>query len=261
MSDAPKQEIIPASESAPAPTAVALSDEANLMNLIAKMAADPSYDVARLERLVALRNEELARQRKSAYLADFVPMKPQLPLVIKTHRNDHTKSTFAKHEDINKVIDPILAKFNLGTSAKVIKQTESDVTMVLEINHRDGHIETMELTMPIDDKGSAGNTNKTKIQGISSTITQIKKVGFCAMLNISAGDDKDGNAPTEDDGLITIEQAAELDKRLRALGEDALPRFLKWAKVEKLPDLTKRNYNKAVKAIAHQETEAKGEKS
>jgi hypothetical protein len=62
--------------------------------------------------------------------------------------------------------------------------------------------------MPIDDKGPGGTKNKTTGQGIASTMTSTKRIGFCALLNISTGDDKDLNVEGD---LVTTPQAAELD--------------------------------------------------
>jgi hypothetical protein len=226
------------------------SEQATLMNLIAKMASDPQADVPKLERLIELRNAEMARQAKAAYDADFVIMKPFLPLVIRTHDNSQTKSKYAKIEDVNQAVDPILSRYGFATTSKVLSQTADSVTMRLEVRHREGHAESMELTMPIDDKGAQGTVNKTKIHAISSTITYIKRVGFCALLNISTGDDKDGNHETS---FISMEQAAELDARLRAISDKALPNFLKWAKVEKLLDIPAKFYNASIKAAVDME--------
>ena len=234
---------LPAEQMTAKAVAPAQVEETTLMNLIAKMASDPSADVPKLERLIALRNEELARRAKAAYDADFVLMKPHLPLVIRTHDNTQTKSKYAKLEDINQVIDPVLSKLGFATTSKVLAQTDTTVTMLLEVRHREGHAESMELTMPIDDKGAQGTVNKTKIHAISSTITYIKRVGFGALLNISTGDDKDGNG-TKEPQPITVEQAADLDTRVRALGDGYHARFLKWAKVEKMTDIMDVNYKK-----------------
>lgn len=237
------------------PLAVQVSEEGQFMNLIAEMMRDKEADMNKLERLLTLRDQEKAARAKQAFDIDFVLMKPHLPKVIKSHDNKQTSSKYAKLEDINVQIDPVLAKHGFGTSSKVIKQTDNDITMLLQLRHRGGHYDEMELTMPIDNKGAKDAVNKTVVHGISSTITYIKRVGFSALLNISTGDDKDGNAPP--DSFITMEQAADLDLRLRAMGDDALPRFLKWAKLENLTELALRNYPAALKAVKNQEAEAK----
>lgn len=257
VSTAPNQEIVAHTEPANQVAAPA-TESGQLMNVIAQMAQDPNADITKLERLIALRNAEIAAQAKREYDAAFVEMKGHLPVVIKTHDNAQTKSKYAKMEDINKAVDPILAKFGFGSTDKILKQTETDVTMRVELRHKGGHSESLELTMPIDDKGAQGTVNKTKPHGISSTIMYIRRVGKAALIGISTGDDNDGNTETVS---ITVEQAAALDTRLRAISDKALPNFLKWAKLEKLTDIQAQHLKAAEKAVANMEQEAKKAKA
>lgn len=232
------------------------TEEGTLMNLIAQMATDPNADVAKLERLIQLRDHVLGQEAKRQYDIDFAMMKPKLPKVIKTHTNTQTSSKYAKLEDINTAIDPILAEYGFATGSKTIAQSDDSVTMLLMVKHRGGHYETMELTMPIDNKGIQGSVNKTKLHGISSTMSYIKRIGFCALLNISTGDDKDGNTEPK---KITDAQAAEIKTLLQDTNSDTVG-FLKVmggaASVEELTD-----YPKAINALkskkAQKATDAK----
>jgi hypothetical protein len=234
------QEIVEASpQTAALP---AQTRETSIMNVIAALAQDKDADIQKFERLIALKKELDAEQSKRAFDEDFARMKPELPRVIATHHNDQTNSNFAKIEDINGQIDPILGQHGFGTSAKVVRQTPTDVTMRLELKHSGGHAESMELTMPIDDKGAKGTVNKTAIQGIASTITYIKRVGFCALLNISTGDDIDGNNPGS---VVTIEQAALIDALIRETGADRA-RFLAYASAPDVRQIPAANYSRVV---------------
>ena len=231
-------------------------EEPSLMNLIAEMARDNNADINKLQSLIQMKNSYEDREAKKEFARDYIRMKPKLPRVISLHKNTQTNSQYAKLEDINKIIDPILAEHNFATSHKVIAQTEKTVTVRVELWHSVGHIESTELTMPLDDLGIAGKVNKTAPHAIASTIMYLRRVGECALLNISTGQDVDGNQPKPKDEPISIEQAAELDIRLRALGGDALARFLRWSKIEQLTELSTRNYPAAVKAISASEAEA-----
>jgi len=150
-------------------------------------------NVAVLEGLIRMRNAEKDRIAKLEFTKDFVKMKPHLPVVIKNHKNPHTKSNYAKLEDINKEIDPVLGRYNFATKHKIINQTETSVTVRVELLHSRGHSEYSDLTMPLDGAGTKGNSNKTDIQAISSTVSYLRRVALCALLNISTGDDIDGN--------------------------------------------------------------------
>lgn len=221
----------------------------SIMVIIAKLAENQSVDVDKIEKLMSIfvaeteRHEakiakDKAEEAKRLFNAAFVKMKPKLPLVLRTKRNTHTNSNYAPLEEVNKTIDPILAQFGFGTSAVVIDQNKEDVTMELSVIHEGGHSMTMRLTMPIDDKGPNGSKNKTTGQGISSTMTTAKRVGFCAMLNISTGDDRDGNANDPvGPQLITTEQATQLDLDIKELDLDRAD-FLRWVVGEKGEEIT-----------------------
>lgn len=260
MTEAPTQEINTNQEIVAAPPTVPVtpshaSDQSHLMNLIAKMASDPAADVPKLERLIKLRNDEIAAQAKRDFDADFVVMKPKLPRVIKLHDNAQTKSKYAKHEDVNQAVDPILAQYGFGTSSNIINQTDTHITMRTDLLHKGGHSESLTLTMPIDDKGMNGTVNKTQPHGISSTIMYLRRVSKCALLDISTGDDNDGNK-VGDQTLLETEQAADIDLRVRKFGEKYFTQFLKFMKVDSVQNIRKSDYMKAVNQVAATEAEA-----
>lgn len=231
--------------------------EPSLMNLIASMATDSTADVAKLEKLIDLQNSVLDREAKKSFAKSYIKMKPTLPRVVSLHDNTQTKSKYAKLEDINRVIEPLLEPYGFALMTK-ISQTEKAVTAHVELWHVDGHIEQTSFTIPLDDKGPNGTVNKTGPHATMSAEQYAKRGGVCALLNISTGQDVDGN---RDSDKITMEQAVELDERLRALGGDALARFLRFAKIEQLPELLAKNYAAAQKAISNTEEEAKKERA
>lgn len=170
--------------------AIAASNDV-ITNAILQAAEKGNVNV--LEGLIRMRNAEKDRIAKLEFTKDFVKMKPRLKPVIKKHSNNYTNSTYAKLEDINQEIDPILGEHNFATRHKIINQTETSVTIRAELLHSHGHSEYSDLTMPLDNVGSKGASNKTNIQAISSTVSYLRRVALCALLNISTGDDIDGN--------------------------------------------------------------------
>lgn len=187
----PKQEVI---ELMPGPTAIVASpSQANNVLAIIENAVNGGADVTTMERLYSLYEKNLEREQKAVFAADYVRMKPELPLVLKKKTNTQTSSKYAPLEDVNQAVDHILAKYNFGTSTKIVKQDDHGVWIRAELWHASGHIEATEVYMPWDDKGMAGKVNKTMPHAISSSVSYGKRVSICALLNISTGDDKDGN--------------------------------------------------------------------
>jgi hypothetical protein len=167
-------------------------------------------DVATLEKLMDLNERVLDRNARNAYFADFVRMKPHLKKIENKHNNSQTNSRYAKLEDINKEIDPVLEQYGFATSTKIVKQTESGVTVRAELLHREGHREDTEIEMPLDKTGIAGKVKKTDPHALTSSVKYARRVAICALLNISTGDgaDRDGNSGVKEPQPIPTEQAA-----------------------------------------------------
>lgn len=202
-------------------------------------------DVEKLSRLMDLQERMLDRNAKAEFAADFVRMKPHLPKVIRTRENAQTKSRYAPLDDINTAIDPVLEPFGFGTAAKLVGQTEATVTVKAELWHRGGHVEETTITMPLDNKGIQGTVNKTLPHATSSSITYAKRVAICALLNISTGDDKDGN---DDSSVLDNEKAVEIDLLIAEVGADKA-KFLKYMMVSGVQDILAKDYEKAKKLL------------
>ena len=202
-----------------------------------------NVDVVKIEKMMDLHERMLNRNAKSAFASDYVKMKPHLPTVARTKNNTQTKSKYAPLETINEAVDPILEQYGFGTATKILAQTADSVTVKAELWHRDGHVEETTITMPLDKAGIQGTVNKTGPHATASSVTYAKRVAICALLNISTGDDLDGNRQ-EDDGIIDIEQAAILDNLLRETASDRAA-FLTYFKTEDVRNLKAKDYKNA----------------
>jgi len=198
----------------------------------------------KLNQLMDLQERFLNREAKEQYARDFVAMKVKLPVVIKTKVNKQTQSKYAALETINKSIDSILSEFGFGTQTKVISQTEAGVTVEATLLHKGGHSESNSIFMPLDNKGMAGTVNKTLPHAVASSVTYAKRVAICALLNISTGDDEDGN---QFDNFITLEQAIELDNLITELkfNEEQKLQFLSFMSAENVRNILAKDFFKA----------------
>lgn len=226
----------------------AASPENSALNAIAAAAANPAIDVEKLKELIKMQRDELAYQARAAFATDFARMKPKLPTVARTRKNTHTNSNYAPLEEINETIDPILGEYGFATSAKITGQTENTVTITAELWHKGGHVESNPLTLPLDNAGTGGKVNKTGVQATASSITYAKRVAICALLNISTGDDQDGNRAEQDDDAIDIPQAVEIDELIKMTKSDKA-RFLKHMGVNDVREIRAKDYAKAKNAL------------
>ena len=226
-----------------------------LLSIIERVACDERADISKLEKMIELQERIMRRDAEQAYSSAFARMQNELPTVTKKGKiavREEVRSTFAKFEDIIDAVRPILCKHGFGINFK-IEQEATLITVIATLRHADGHSESTKFVSVSDSSGS-----KNSVQAIGSTISYGKRYTLCSILGIATKDeDDDGNGATE---YITNEQAADMDKRLRAISNLALPNFMKWAKVESLQDITLKDYGCCIKALSNMESEAKKKK-
>jgi len=239
------------------PTIQSSQGDAMLM-MIERLAANKDVDIVKMQALLDMRNQELARldnqhqlelarQAKHAFNVDYVPMSNKLPLISKAHFNSFTTSKYAKLEDINEAIKPILVEYNFAITCDIIEQTDKNITVNAVLIHKDGHEKTLTFKATIDNIGMKGEKNKTDLHGMASAITYAKRIAICTLLNISTGDDKDGNinnAPR----YISADEVAEIEKQVLELKIDKVE-FLKYMNVETIDTIEFKFKGRAMAAI------------
>lgn len=224
------------------------AEQGGFMGMMERLAMS-NIDVAKLEKMMDLHERMLDREKANAFAADYVQMKPNLPKVLRSKKNTQTNSNYAPLEDINEQVDPVLSDYGFGTSTRVTAQTETSVTVEAILWHREGHKESTIITMPLDNVGAKGTVNKTNVHATASSITYAKRVAICALLNISTGDDKDGN---EVGGVVDTAQAAEVDTLLRDTKSDRAA-FLKYFKIDDVREMKAKDYPNAIKMLKAKE--------
>ena len=164
------------------------SESAAIMSVIERVAMSPDADINKLEKMLEMQERVLDRNAKQAFTADLSSMQEFLPRVIE-HGEGHNKAKFAKLEDINDAIRPVLHKFGFAVTFRV-KHESSLVWITTVLSHKQGHSEETSIPLPLDNSGS-----KNAVQAVGASISYGKRYGICAMLNISTGDDVDGGLP------------------------------------------------------------------
>jgi hypothetical protein len=187
-----------------------------MFSMIERAARDPAVDIDKLERLMLMQERAIARQAKADYDAAMATMQPELPSI--GERGKVTgRYTYAKWEDINQVIKPVLAKHGFALTFRADTSDGIKVT--------GGHREETEMTLPADPSG-----NKPAVQAVASSVSYGKRYTAGALLNLTShGEDDDGflaNGPQSfdpTDWLQAIEGAMDMVEmnRLREQIRDA----------------------------------------
>jgi len=199
---------------------IVVAPEEAMLAMIERVASNPDADIAKMEKLMDMRDREFSRIAEQAFAKDYVVMKPKLPVVLKTKTNTQTNSKYATLDDINKEIDPILSQYGFSTSTNILAQTGKDVTIEAILWHRDGHKESTQITLPLDSAGIKGSVNKTDVHATASSVTYARRYALCTLLNISTGNDNDGNKEPVDEWATDAQRQAIADRLKQLTPED-----------------------------------------
>jgi hypothetical protein len=168
-----------------------VSQSTALIQVIERAARDPSIDMDKLERLLAMQERIMAQQAKAAYADALSRLQPTLPIIgergaIKNN-SGAIQSTYALWEDIVGIITPLLAAQGFSISFRIGNANQKiQVTGVLA--HREGHSEETTIDLPADTSGS-----KNAVQAVASSVSYGKRYTAGALLNLRTGDvDDDG---------------------------------------------------------------------
>jgi hypothetical protein len=169
-----------------------------LLGVIARAARDPAVDIDKMERLLQMQEQVMARQAKGAFAVALAELQPHLPVISERGKilngKGDVQSTYARWEDINEAIRPLLAEHGFSLNFRT-GRADKDVTVTGVLTHREGHSEETTITLPVDSSGS-----KNAVQAVASSTQYGKRYTASALLNItSRGEDDDGQSATYKD--------------------------------------------------------------
>lgn len=232
-------------------TPVPITSEAGaIIAMIERAATNPAVDIDKMERLFKMHGDVIARNAKTAYAAALSAMQPELPVIERRGTIGLSKSgnnpMYARWEDINDAIRPVLAKHGFAITFRV-GQAESRINVTGVLSHREGHTEETTMSLPID-----AGAGRNAVQAVGSSTSYGKRYTAAALLNLtSRGEDDDAKAAVG--GFITEEQVGELVALIEDIGgakHAALKTgFLKYMRAETLADIPAKRFRDAVVAL------------
>lgn len=168
-----------------------------LLAVIERVCTNPEADVNKLEKMLDMQERILDRQAEQAFQDALSELQSELPVIEKNGEikvNNQVRSRYAKFEDINKSVAPILHKYGFSITFAT-NQGNGFVTVIGILRHRDGHKESTQLDIPFDASGS-----KNAVQALGSSVSYGKRYVMSALLNITTTDD-------DDDGVAAVPSA------------------------------------------------------
>lgn len=229
--------------------AVAPVGDGEIMGLLAR-AVEAGASVEALERLVALKERVDRENARRAFFDALSRAQDEMPEVpksrtaqIATRSGASYSYRYAALEDITRTIRPVLRRHGLSYAWDVT-QGENALVVSCVLRHVDGHEERASFPVPVD-----SGSRMSAAQANGAALTYGRRQSLIAVLGLTTADgDVDGadvGAPAD---RITPQQAADLDALIDEVGADQR-KFLQWAGVERLEDLTQDKYQAAVRVL------------
>lgn len=203
-----------------------VSESAAIIQVIERAASNPSVDIEKMERLLAMQERILDRQAEQQYAAAMVRAQQNMPVVVKNKANQQTNSRYADLEAINKQIKPVYSREGFSLSFDTENSTlENHIKVVCEVLHSGGHSKRFGYDAPLDDAGIAGKVNKTPTHARGSSISYGQRYLIKLIFNLTiANEDDDGNG-AGGNAVIGPVQAKRLEALLKRCSQKAQDKF------------------------------------
>ncbi|WP_449411045.1 ERF family protein [Methylobacterium komagatae] len=215
-----------------------------IISMIERAARDPSVDIDKMERLMAMQERMVAQRAQAAFASAFAQMQMELPSIAERGKG-HGNITYATWEDINDAVKPVLAKHGFGLRFEVGRAGER-LTITGVLMHREGHSERTMMELPADTSGS-----KNAVQAVGSSTSYGKRYVASALLNLTSRLPEDRDDDGKRGGIghtVTDAQAEQLRDAITKAGGDIV-RFVRFFKIECLPDLPAARFDEAMRMI------------
>ena len=149
------------------PKALAVPDT-GAVAMFERLARDPSVDVDKLERLIAMQERIIRHNAEASFNAAFSQMLPEVPTIIERAQADKFK--YAPLQDIVEPLRPVLARHGFSVSFRTEWPDPKTVKVIGILAHSAGHSRQSEFMSAADTSGS-----KNAIQALGSAVMYGKR--------------------------------------------------------------------------------------
>lgn len=208
---------VPAVQQPGGAVAVAAADP--MLSLIERLAKDPTFDVEKMERLIAMKERGEAAHARAEFDQAMALAQQEMMTIIAKSKSD--KGKYASYATLDKAIRPIYTRHGFSVSFDTDPGApELTVRLVATVGHRGGHRERRQLDVPADGKGARGGDVMTRTHATASAVTYGKRYLQSMIWNLAVDKDDDGEGASSNaekaqvmaDSGIQYLNTANLDK-------------------------------------------------
>lgn len=186
----------PTTPAMPAPVLQPPTEAVAIVQMIERAARDPSIDIARMQELIAMREQMRLREAAIAFDEAMTLVQGEMRAVVKDSENAQTRSTYESYYALDRELRPIYTKHGLSLSFNTAPGlTENSIRVLCRVA-KGGYGRDYQLDMPADGKGARGSEVMTRTHATGSATTYGRRYLLKMIFNIAIKGDKD-----DDDGV------------------------------------------------------------
>lgn len=176
---------------------VPANESAALMQVIARAASDPAFDIAKMQALMAMHKQVKAEQAEVAFNEAMNACQREMGPISADATNPQTKSKYASYAQLDRAVRPIYTRHGFALSFDEGASDKPEYVRVLcRCSHSAGHTHVYQTDMPADGKGARGGDVMTKTHAVAAAKSYGKRYLLKDIFNIAVGEgDLDGNDP------------------------------------------------------------------
>lgn len=221
-----------------------------LLDVISRAARDPSVDIDKMERLIAMQERIQSRDAELAFNQALNAAQSEMRPISANASNPQTRSRYATYDKLDRVLRPIYTDHGFSLSFDEGESPKPDHVRVLcYVSHRAGHTRTYHRDMPADGKGAKGGDVMTKTHAAGAAGSYGARYLLKGIFNVAVGEeDNDGNAPRGPVTLIDDAQWSEIVTLIEKSGTDTA-RFCQAYGIDNLRALPVSSFARARKQL------------
>ncbi len=175
------------------------TEPTTILNIIERASRDPSVNIDKLERLIAMQDRISADRARAEFDTAMADAQESMRAISPDKDNNQTKSKYATYAALDHAVRPIYSRhgfalsFNTGDAPNA-----NEVRVLCTVSHRGGHRQEYKLDMPADGKGPQGASVMTRTHATGAAASYGQRYLLKLIFNLAVGDiDDDGNGAGE----------------------------------------------------------------
>lgn len=182
---------------------------ATMLSIIARAASDPSVDIDKLERLLAMKERMDAKTAEQAFNDSMNAAQAEVRAIGWDKQNGQTHSAYVTYAKMDGAVRPIYIRHGFSLSFDTGEPANpQEVRFLCYVSHKDGHTRTYKVDMPADGKGAKGNDVMTRTHAFGSATSYGRRYLLKMIFNIvEAAEDDDGVSASKQDKRSQAQKA------------------------------------------------------